>query len=138
MKKTLILLTALALIGCGSLKKDKISTEIDTKNDFKASKIDFKRFIDSSYTLKPFDASKPMLIGKDTIYNVTIEQHYKDRVHIVRDTIHKLDTQVIKLKEKNKETDNTTLFLGIAGIIALFFFMLILVILWYINKKISL
>ena len=138
MKKMLILITALALIGCGSLKKNKTNTEIDTKNDFKASKIDFKRFTDSSYILKPFDASKPMLIGKDTLVNVIIENHYRDRWHIQKDTIHKLDTQVIELKDKNVKRDNTSLFLGIAGIIALFLFLVVLVIIWYINKKLSL
>lgn len=136
MKKILLLITALALIGCGSVKKDKTSTEIDTKSDFKASKIDFKRFTDSSYILKPFDASKPMLIGKDTLVNVIIENHYKDRWHIQKDTIHKVDTQVIEIKDKHKESDNTTLFLGIAGIIALFLFLVVLVIIWYVNKKI--
>lgn len=137
MKKILLLITALVFIGCGSIKKDKQSFNSETTNDFKASKIDFKRFTDSSYILKPFDASKPMLIGKDTIYNVMIEQHYKDRVHIVKDTIHKLDTQVIELKDKNVKRDNTSLFLWIAGIIALFLFLLVLVILWYINKKLT-
>jgi hypothetical protein len=138
MKKILLLITALTLIGCGSLKKDKTSTEIDIKNDFKASTIDFKRFTDSSYILKPFDASKPMLIGKDTLFNVIIENHYRDRWHIQKDTIHKLDTQVIEIKDKNVQRDNTSLFLGIAGIIALFLFLVVLVIFWYINKKLSL
>jgi Tfp pilus assembly protein PilP len=137
MKKILLLITALALIGCGSIIKDKTNFESDTKSDFKASKIDFKRFTDSSYILKPFDASKPMLIGKDTLVNVIIENHYRDRVHIVKDTIHKLDTQVIELSQKNKETDNTKLFLWIAGVIGFFLFLVVLVILWYINKKLT-
>ena len=137
MKQLLLLLTALAFIGCGSITKDKTSLESETKSDLNASKIDYKRFRDSSFILKPFDASKPMLIGKDTIYNVMIEQHYKDRVHIVKDTIHKLDTQVIELKDKHKETDNTSLFLGIASIIGFFLFLVILAILWYINKKLT-
>jgi hypothetical protein len=137
MKQLLLLLTALAFIGCGSIKKNKTSLESETKSDLNASKIDYKRFRDSSFILKPFDASKPMLIGKDTIYNVMIEQHYKDRVHIVKDTIHKLDTQVIELKDKHKETDNTSLFLGIACIIGFFLFLVVLSILWYINKKLT-
>jgi hypothetical protein len=137
MKKTLLLITALSFIGCGSVIKDKTNFESDTKSDFKASKIDFKRFTDSSYILKPFDASKPMLIGKDTLVNVIIENNYRDRWHIQKDTIHKLDTQVIELSQKNKETDNTKLFLGIAGVIGFFLFLVVLVILWYINKKLT-
>jgi hypothetical protein len=138
MKKITLLLIAISLLSCGSVKKDKTSIEIESKSDFKASKIDLKRFRDSSFILRPFDATKPMLIGKDTIVNVMIENHYRDRWHIQKDTIHKLDTQIVEIKDKHKETDNTTLFLGIAGIIALFLFLVVLVIIWYINKKTSL
>ena len=138
MKKLTLLLIAISLLSCGSVKKDKTSIEIESKSDFKASKIDLKRFRDSSFILRPFDATKPMLIGKDTIVNVMIENHYRDRWHIQKDTIHKLDTQIVEIKDKHKETDNTTLFLGIAGIIALFLFLVVLVIIWYINKKTSL
>ena len=137
MKKLTLLLIAISLLSCGSIKKDKTSIETESKSDFNASKIDLKRFRDSSFILRPFDATKPMLIGKDTIVNVMIENHYRDRWHIQKDTIHKLDTQIVEIKDKHKETDNTTLFLGIAGIIALFLFLVVLVILWYINKKIS-
>jgi len=138
MKKLTLLLIAISLLSCGSVKKDKTSIEIESKSDFNASKIDLKRFRDSSFILRPFDATKPMLIGKDTIVNVMIENHYRDRWHIQKDTIHKLDTQIVEIKDKHKETDNTTLFLGIAGIIALFLFLVVLVIIWYINKKTSL
>jgi hypothetical protein len=138
MKKITLLLIAISLLSCGSVKKDKTSIEIESKSDFNASKIDLKRFRDSSFILRPFDATKPMLIGKDTIVNVMIENHYRDRWHIQKDTIHKLDTQIVEIKDKHKETDNTTLFLGIAGIIALFLFLVVLVIIWYINKKTSL
>lgn len=87
MKKLLIL--SLLLVSCGTIKKNK--EQITSKSDFNASTIDFKRFRDSSFIIKPFDASKPMLIGKDTIVNVIIENHYRDRVQVVKDTIHKVD-----------------------------------------------
>lgn len=138
MKQLLLLLTALLFIGCGSIKKDKISIESETKSDLNASKIDYKRFRDSSFILKPFDASKPMLIGRDTMYNVMIEQHYKDRVHIVKDTIHKLDTQVIELKDKHKETDNSKIYLYFFGFGFGFLALIIIIILWYLSKKIKL
>ena len=132
MKKTLIILISLLLIGCGSIKKDK--EEITSKSDFNASKLDFKRFRDSSFILKPFDASKPMLIGKDTIVNVMIENHYRDRVQVIKDTIHKVD--VVEIEKKNKETDNSKMYLYLFGFGFGFFAIIILVILWYISKKI--
>jgi hypothetical protein len=137
MKKTLILLTAFSFFGCGSLKKQKESIEIESKNDLNASKIDYKRFRDSSFILKPFDASKPMLLGRDTLVNVIVENHYRDRVQILKDTIHKTDTQIVEVEKMNKEKDNTKLLLGIAGIIALFLFVVILVIIWYFNAQLK-
>jgi hypothetical protein len=137
MKKTLILLTAFSFFGCGSLKKQKESIEIQSKNDLNASKIDYKRFRDSSFILKPFDASKPMLLGRDTLVNVIVENHYRDRVQILKDTIHKTDTQIVEVEKMNKEKDNTNLLLGISGIIALFLFVVILVIIWYFNAQLK-
>lgn len=129
MKKTLVILTSFLLLGCGSVKKDK--EEINTKTDLNASKIDYKRFRDSSFILRPFDASKPMLIGKDTIVNVMIENHYRDRVQVIKDTIHKID--VVEIEKK--ETDNSKLYLYLFGFGFGFFAFIILIILWYISKK---
>jgi hypothetical protein len=137
MKKTLILLTAFSLFGCGSLKKQKESIEIESKNDLNASKIDYKRFRDSSFIFKPFDATRPMLIGNDTLVNVIVENHYRDRVQIVKDTIHKTDTQIVEIEKMNKEKDNTKLLLGVSGIIAFFLFVVILVIIWYFNAQLK-
>ena len=130
MKKLLIL--SLLLFSCGTIQKSKEQTT--SKSDFNASKLDFKRFRDSSFILRPFDASKPMLIGKDTIVNVMIENHYRDRMHVVKDTIHKVD--VVEIEKKQKETDNSKVYLYLFGFGFFFIFILILVILWYISKKI--
>ena len=131
MKKTLVILTSFLLLGCGSVKKDK--EEINTKTDLNASKIDYKRFRDSSFILRPFDASKPMLIGKDTIVNVMIENHYRDRVQVIKDTIHKID--VVEIEKKEKETDNSKLYLYLFCFGFGFFAFIILIILWYISRK---
>ena len=135
MKIIPIILMNFVLIGCGSLKKDKTNTDIETKSNLNASKLDYKRFRDSSFIIRPFDASKPMLIGKDTVVNVIIENHYKDRVHVVKDTVVKKDTQVIEIKDKKVERDNTKLILGVSAIIALFFLIIIFVLIWWIGKK---
>ena len=131
MKKLLIL--SLLLVSCGTIKKNKEQTT--SKSDFNASTIDFKRFRDSSFIIKPFDASKPMLIGKDTIVNMIIENHYRDRVQVVKDTIHKVD--VVEIEKKDKYTDNTKVYLYLFGLGFGFFALIILVILWYISKRLA-
>lgn len=128
MKKLLIL--SLLLVSCGTIQKNKEQTT--SKSDFNASTIDFKRFRDSSFIIKPFDASKPMLIGKDTIVNVMIENHYRDRTHIVKDTIHKVD--VVEVEKKNKETDNSKVYLYLFGFGFGFLALIILIILFRIAK----
>lgn len=137
MKKTILILTALSLFSCGVVKKDKQSFESETKSNLNASKIDFKRFRDSSFILRPFDASKPMLIGKDTIVNVMIENHYRDRWHVQKDTIVKRDTQVIEIESKQKETDNSKVYLYLFGFGFGFLAIIIIIILWYLSKKIN-
>ena len=131
MKKLLIL--SLLLVSCGTIKKNKGQTT--SKSDFNASTIDFKRYRDSSFIIKPFDASKPMLIGKDTSVNVMIENHYRDRVQVVKDTIHKVD--VVEIEKKNKETDNSKVYLYLFVFGFGFLALIILVILWWFSRKLA-
>jgi hypothetical protein len=137
MKKTLIIITAFSLLSCGSMKKDTTSTETESKTDLNASKTDKSTEVGGSFILRPFNPSKPIINGKDTIYNATIEKHYYTKDRIVKDTISKREEQTTDIDTKNVERDNTKLFLGIAGIIAFFLFLIVLVILWYINKKLT-
>lgn len=135
MRKTLILLTALTLIGCGTIKKDKQTEESTSKSDLNASKIDYKRFRDSSFILRPFDASRPMLIGKDTIVNVMIENHYRDRVQVIKDTIHKVDVVEVEKSRKTKETDNSKVYLYLFGFGFGLFALIILIVLWWLSRR---
>lgn len=131
MKKLLIL--SLLLVSCGTIQKNKEQTT--SKSDFNASTINFKRYRDSSFIIKPFDASKPMLIGKDTIVNVMIENHYRDRVQVVKDTIHKVD--VVEIEKEDKYTDNSKVYLYLFGFGFGFFALIILVILWWFSRKLN-
>jgi hypothetical protein len=133
MKQTLILITAFSLLSCGSLKKDKQSIQTDTEMRLNASKMNFSSFKDSSFILKPFNPEKAIVIGKETIVNAIIENHYKSGVQIIKDTIVKHEKQVVEVEKMHKEKDNTKLFLGIAGIIALLLFVVILIVMWYFN-----
>jgi uncharacterized protein YceK len=49
MKKLTLLLIAIILLSCGSVKKDKTSIEIESKSDFKASKIDKSNEVGGSF-----------------------------------------------------------------------------------------
>jgi hypothetical protein len=158
MKKLTLLLIAISLLSCGSIKKDKQTTEIKTEIDSstktikesvlegsKETKINYKA---NTFTFTPFDAGTPyfvdgkeykggtLTVKEETKDEFTLEQ-YKDKIFELSEQISKLKTEIEESK-KHKETDNTTLFLGIAGIIALFLFLVVLVIIWYINKKTSL
>ena len=114
MKKTLILITAFSLLSCGSMKKDTTSTETESKTDLNASKTDKSNEVGGSFILRPFNPSKPIINGKDTIYNATIEKHYYTKDRIVKDTISKKEEQTTDIDTKNVERDNTELFRGIA------------------------
>ena len=137
MKKTLILLTAFSLLSCGSMKKDTTSTETESKTDLNASTTDKSTEVGGSFILRPFNPQKPIINGKDTIYNATIEKHYYTKDRIVKDTVAKKETVKTDIDTKQVERDNTKLILGFAGIIAFFLFLIVLVILWYINKKLT-
>lgn len=137
MKQTLILIIAFSLLSCGSLKKDKQSIQTNTEMRLNASKINFNSFKDGSVILKPFNPEKGIIIGKETIVNAIIENHYKSGVQIIKDTIVKHDTQVVEVEKMQKEKDNTKLFLGIASIIALLLFVVILIVMWYFNNQIK-
>jgi uncharacterized membrane protein len=119
------------------MKKDKSSTETESKTYLNASKTDKSKEAGGSFILRPFNPSKPIINGKDTIYNATIEKHYYTKDRIVKDTVAKKETVETDIDTKNVERDNTTLFLGIAGVICFFLFLIVLVILWYINKKLT-
>lgn len=121
MKKTLILITAFAFVSCGVIKKDKQSVESETTSDLNASKTEKSHEIGGSVVLRPFDPTKGIVYGKDTIYNATIEKHYYDRVKVVTDTIHKRETQVIEVESKVKETDNTAIYNKFMWLIVILF-----------------
>lgn len=58
----------LLLVGCGSVKK---SSEEKTIKDNSTKEIDLTKF-SSSYTLEPVDLEKPIIVGKDTVYNTRV------------------------------------------------------------------
>ena len=156
MKKTLILLTAILLIGCGTIKKDKQQTDIKTEIDStkkttsetntegsKETKINYKA---NTFTFTPFDAGTPyfvdgkeykggtLVIKDESKDEFTIEQ-YKQKVFELSEEIARLKKEYLESKN-DKETDNSKVYLYLFGFGFGFFALIILVILWWFSKKI--
>jgi ATP-dependent Zn protease len=133
MKKTLILLTAFSLLSCGTMKKniDKEETETEIKTESN-SVLDYEK---ESYTLEPVNLERPILVGGKEYHNTKII-YAKDKGTETKQEVAEVKQETETL-HKEVERDNTTLFLGIAGVICFFLFIIVLVILWYINKKLT-
>jgi len=93
MKKTILILTAILLIGCGSVKKSSTETEISTEIKTDATKFS------NSFTLEPVDLNKPILLGKDTIYNTRVI--YNNSKEVIKETKKEDLKQDIEVKEKD-------------------------------------
>jgi hypothetical protein len=66
--KYIYLLILLILTSCGAIKK---SSEESVLKDNSTTEIDATKY-SNSYTLEPVNLDKPILIGKDTIYNTRV------------------------------------------------------------------
>ena len=90
MKKIIIIiLIAFILIGCGSVKK--LSSETEVKSE---TETDITKF-SNSFTLEPVDLDKPILLGKDTIYNTRVI--YNNSKEVIK------EKQNVDFKEEKKE-----------------------------------
>lgn len=101
MKKTALILTAILLIGCGTVKKSSEETEI--KKDSVYNKDKEFSLTSGEFTLKPFDPKKPMIIGKDTIVNTIIENHY--RTEVVKEKDNGSIKVDLKQEKESKQVD---------------------------------
>ena len=125
MKNKLLLLTAILFIGCGTTKKTSEETEI--KKDSLYNKDKEFTLSTGNFTLKPFDPQKPMIIGKDTIVNTIIENHYRTEVIKEKDNgVIKVD---LKQEKQSKEVDYSNL-LNIAFKYILYLILILLLAMW--------
>ena len=102
MKKILFtILLALGIWSCGSVKKSSTETDLKTESE-KNTEIDATKF-SNSFTLEPVDLSKPILLGKDTIYNTrVIYNNSKEVIKEKSNEVNKADLkQDIEIKEKD-------------------------------------
>ena len=111
--KIVYLLILLILTSCGVVKK---TSEESVLKDNSTTEIDATKY-SNSYTLEPVDLDKPILIGKDTIYNTRVIYNN------TKETIKEKQANNIEFKEEKqtKEVDysETIKILGNRLIIAL-------------------
>ena len=117
------LMTLLLFTSC-AIKKDKQSLEVKENNTAVSSKLELTHEVGKGITLRPFNPEKPIINGKDTIWNATIEKHYYDRVSFVKDTVVIVHERVVQVDSKQKETDNylfLVIFFGIVYAVVLIY-----------------
>ena len=126
--KKIFLLIPFVLISCATLKKSNTDTEIK-KNESSGSTIEATKF-SNSFTLEPVNLDKPILIGKDTIYNTRVIYNNSKETIVKKDTIVK--TIDLKKEVKEKEKDYTE---GIKSVSNRLF--LLVIVLFILNKLIN-
>ena len=111
--KIVYLLILLILTSCGAIKK---SSEESVLKDNSTTEIDATKY-SNSYTLEPVNLDKPILIGKDTIYNTRVI--YNNTKEIVKEKQDKNIEFKEEKKEKQVDYSETIKILGNRLIIAL-------------------
>jgi len=101
--KKVILIIPLFLIGCATVKKTNTETEIKTDSE-KNTTIDISKY-SNSFILEPMDLEKPILLGKDTIYNTRVI--YNNTKEIVKEKSDEKKTVDLKQDKTEKEKDYT-------------------------------
>ena len=136
MKKTILILTAILLIGCSTVKKASTETDLKTESE-KNTEIDATKF-SNSFTLEPVDLSKPILLGKDTIYNTRVI--YNSSKEVIKEKSNEVNKSDLKQDIDTKEKDYSEVieklanrFILLIGILFVIYF-----ILSYIKSKIPL
>lgn len=127
MKKITLILTAILLTSCGSVKKSSTETDLKTESE-KNTEIDATKF-SNSFTLEPVDLNKPILLGKDTIYNTrVIYNNSKEVIKEKSNEVNKADLkQDIQTKDKDYSQVIETLanrFIWLIGILFVLYFIL--------------
>lgn len=134
--KKLILLFAIILTSCGTIKKSSTETEISTESE-KNTEIDATKF-SNSFTLEPMDLSKPILLGKDTIYNTrVIYNNSKETIKEKSNEVNKSDLKQ-DIETKDKDYSEVIQILANKLILMLTCFFLIFLIYSYIKNKTTL
>ena len=128
MKKIILtIFLTLGIWSCGSVKKSSTETEISTV-DYKDTSTEAIKY-SKGFTLEPINLDKPILLGKDTIYNTrVIYNNSKEIIKEKSNEVNKADLkQDIDTKEKDYSAVIETLankFIWLIGILFVLYFIL--------------
>lgn len=146
MKKFILIFASLFLIGCGSVKKEKLSidTEKEKETEINSSSNTARWINSSNYSLEPADLTKPMLRTNskgetETFTNTKIVYNNTHTKEIVKDTTAKKEKEKEKTEvdKSNKEKDNTMVILIGFGMFLVFLLLVIMFLAWWFGKKIN-
>jgi hypothetical protein len=126
MKKTLITLTAITLVSCGSITKNKKSTEIESEKTTDTRTNTLITENTDSYTISPADLTQPITFGGKTYTNTIIKYQKANKVTEVDENKKVAEKVEIKETTKDKETNYTNLILIVCGMF-IFMFIILLV-----------
>ena len=101
MVKIKIILIAFLITSCGSVKKSSTETDLKTESE-KNTEIDATKF-SNSFTLEPVDLNKPILLGKDTIYNTRVI--YNNSKEVIKEKSNEVNKSDLKQDIDTKEKD---------------------------------
>ncbi len=101
MKKTILILTAIIITSCGSVKKSSTETDLKTESE-KNTEIDATKF-SNNFSIEPVDLDRPILIGGKEFHNAKITNNYtKEIIKEKSNEVNKADLkQDIEVKEKD-------------------------------------
>jgi cobalamin biosynthesis Mg chelatase CobN len=146
MKKFILIFASLFFIGCGSVKKEKLSIDTEKEKETETnSSSNTARWINSSnFTLEPADPLQPMTFTnakgeKETYTNTIIKNNNTHTKEIVHDSIAKKEKEKEKteIDKSTKEKDNTMVILIGFGMVLVFLLLVIVFLAWWFGKKIN-
>ena len=133
MKKITILISIILLTSCGSVKRSSTETDLKTESE-KNTEIDATKF-SNSFTLEPINLDKPILLGKDTIYNTRVI--YNNSKEVIKEKRNEVNKSDLKQDIETKEKDYSEVIQIVANklILMLTCFFIIYLIYSYIKNK---
>jgi uncharacterized protein YceK len=122
MKKTLITLTTITLLtSCGSITKNKKSTEIESEKQTDTRTNTLITENSDTYTISPADLSQPISFNGKTYTNTIIKYEKNNKVTEEVKDEKVAEKQVIELNEKVKQVDYTNFIIALAILLFLMF-----------------
>lgn len=129
-----LFLAILILFSCGTIKKDKTSTELEQKESINSSSNSLKYTSSDKFLFEPFDPTKPIEFENEKgvierYYNTKIIKENTNTIEQKKDTASEKKDIKLNVDKKIKETDNSKIYLYLFVFGFLFLFLVVMAIL---------